>query len=375
MRQGENQLKIIDNEFPRNMRVLLRVDFNVPIDAKGNILDSQRITNHLATIRFLKKKEARIILVAHLGKPQGSPAPQLSFLPLLPEIEELLQEKIILQKLEEYQPQSGITLLENIRFYSGEEKNDSVFSKQLAQLADIYVNDAFSVSHRTHSSVVGITQFLPSYAGFAFAHEYNSLSYILHQPKPPVLLIIGGKKVSDKLAVLKHLLSKVDHVLIGGAAANTFYQALGKNVKQSYTEDAMFPICRQLYQEHKDKIVLPLDFNEDHNQYLDIGKQTQLLFAHLIEKARTVVWAGPMGKCEDIHFQDGTLAILEAIAKPGIMSIVGGGETLAAIQNHPLSTKITFTSLGGGAMLEFLAKETLPGIEALMKAEGRGQKY
>lgn len=362
----QNTLRVIDDSFPEGKRVALRVDFNVPMDEKGHVLDTTRITNHLPTLRFLLKKKSHVILLAHLGKPEGKIVPELSFSGILHDIRMLLlADNIVFQELDHYQVSDKITLLENLRFDSGEEANNDDYSKKLAAVADIYVNDAFSVSHRAHASIVGITKYLPCYAGFALNNEFSHLSTIMRTPQHPITLIVGGKKISDKIGVLKHLGAEVEHVLVGGACANTFYQAQGKNIKNSYSETSMIEMCKNLLITYTDKIILPVDFVEADNQYLDIGKQTIQLFSDIISKSKTVIWAGPMGKYEDSCFAKGSYGVLQAVSQNGIVSVIGGGDTIAALQSEAEFEKISFVSLGGGAMLEFLEKETLPGLEPL----------
>ncbi|OGC81688.1 MAG: phosphoglycerate kinase, partial [Candidatus Abawacabacteria bacterium RBG_16_42_10] len=322
----------------------------------------------LQTLEFLKKKKSHIILLAHLGKPEGKVVPELSFKNILHEIEKLLlTNNIPLQELNQYQETRNITLLENLRFDPGEEANSPQFAQKLASLGDIYVNDAFSVSHRAHASTVGIPQYLPCFSGLALNSEFSHLSMIFKKPKHPITLIVGGKKVSDKIGVLKHLATKVDHILIGGACANSFYQAQGKDIKNSYSESNMLDMCKRLLASYSDKITLPVDFVENDNQNLDIGKQTIQLFSKIISKSKTVIWAGPLGKYEEARFNQGNISILHAVTKTGITSVIGGGDTIAALQPESEFQKVSFVSLGGGAMLEFLEKETLPGLEPLFK--------
>ena len=360
-------LKRLPSSLPHKTTALVRVDFNVPFDNQGRIIDTRRITNHLPTIQFLLKQHCSVILIAHLGKPDGKVKTSLSFAPIIDQLAQLLHINITLQKLEDYQQSSEITLLENIRFYPGEEVNDKNFSHQLSQLGTIFINDAFSVSHRAHASTMGITEYLPSYAGFALEKEYNNLQSVLHNPPKPFTLLIGGKKVSDKIGVLDHFLPKVDQVLIGGACANVFYQALHKDIGKSYSETSMVDHCRELLEKYSHKIVLPEDFQVQDEMNLDIGYKTIKNFQTIISKSHTVVWAGPMGKYEDAQFNHGNEAMLDAITQPGILSIIGGGDTLAALQHQTNLQKASFLSLGGGAMLEFLAKEHLPGIDCLIQ--------
>ncbi len=366
MIKGERTLRVINDNFPEGKRVLVRVDFNVPLDQHGHILDTTRIINHLRTLEFLKNKKSRIILLAHLGKPDGKVVPSLSFTNILPDLQKLLGTEIVIQELSMYKEIPQITLLENLRFNSGEEANDKAFSQKLAPLGDIYINDAFSVSHRAHASTFGITKYLPSYAGLALNNEFSQLSRILRNPEHPITLIIGGKKVSDKIGVLEHLIPKVERVLIGGACANTFYQAQGKDIKNSYSEASMIEMCRELLRTHVDKIIIPEDFIEVDNQYLDIGFKTIESFSNIISESKTVIWAGPLGKYEDPQFNEGDIAILQEVTRNNLVSIVGGGDTIAALQSAPDFKKVSFVSLGGGAMLEFLEKETLPGLTPLL---------
>ncbi len=359
-------LKPIPNYLPPHSVVLVRVDFNVPLDSSGKILDTSRILSHLPTIRFLKRFDCKIVLIAHLGKPNGNYHAELSLRNLLPDLESLLQEKIDLQQLESFQIQSQITLLENVRFYQGEETNSDEFSQKLASLGTMFINDAFSVSHRAHASTVGVTRYLPSYAGYALQKEFNALYGVLHNPKPPISLVIGGKKLSDKIGILEHLIHKVDRVLIGGACANAFYRAQGKDIGKSYFEVNMVPTCMQLLAQYPDKIVLPVDFEQKNGANLDIGSQTIKKFSAIIEDSHSVIWAGPMGKYEEPPFDKGTKALLPALIKPGVVSIVGGGDTIAALKSEAAFNQISLVSLGGGAMLEFLAKEHLPGTDCLL---------
>lgn len=359
-------LRNIPKHFPPHSIVLVRVDFNVPIDAQGKIIDSSRILNHLPTIRFLKRFDCKIVLISHLGKPNGHYHPELSFKPLLSQLESLLQEKIDLQSLETFQAQQQISLIDNVRFYPGEESNDDEFSKRLANLGTIYINDAFSVSHRAHASTVGLTRYLPSYAGVALQKEFNALFSVMHHPHSPITLVIGGKKLTDKIGVLEHLLPKVDQVLIGGACANAFWRAQGKDIGQSYFEVNMVQTCEELLIKYPDKIVLPKDFAKLNNCNLDIGPETIQYYQKLLVNSKSVIWAGPMGKYEEDPFNRGTTALLSAIARPGIISIIGGGDTIAALKDAIGLNHVTLVSLGGGAMLEFLAKEHLPGTDCLL---------
>ena len=364
------QLNELTSSFPEDVRVLLRVDFNVPLNAAGEISDTRRILSHLKTIQFLQQKRAKIILIAHLGDPNGKTQTNLSFKPLLGELSRLLLTPITLSTIDQYQPTNTLTLLENIRFHPEEETNDDGFSRLLAKLADVYVNDAFSVCHRAHASIIGVTKYLPSFAGLSLNAEVQNLSKVLLAPTHPVTLVIGGKKVSDKIGVIQHLLSKVDHVLVGGACANTFVAAKGADVRASYIEASMISQCNELLRSpDQSKIMLPSDFVEVDNAYVDIGSKTIEQYSDLCRSSNTIVWAGPLGKYEDARFNQGNLALLKSIAQKGKgISIVGGGDTLAALSSLSFLGAITFHSLGGGAMLQFVATENLPGIEVLIRA-------
>ncbi len=355
----------LDETFPQGKTVLVRVDFNVPRNPDGLIADARRVLAHQQTIRFLLEKGSKIVLFSHLGDPKGVVVPSLSFRPLINQLSSLVDEPLIVQDLELYQPSPSITLLENIRFDGREEQNDSQFAARLAALGDIYINDAFSVSHRSHASTVGIAKYLPSYAGLSWQYEYEQLRSLLNNPLQPQTLIVGGKKLSDKIGVLQHLLPKVDRVLVGGACAHPFYQAQGKDIGDSYTELALVPLCRDLLNLYHTKIVLPVDFVVKDRVFSDIGPNTVRLFVEQATHSRSIIWAGPMGKYEEVPFDQGSKQLLRGLIDLDVKITVGGGDTLAALSGMPESTGVDFFCLGGGAMLEFLEKETLPGIVAL----------
>ncbi len=360
-------LRQLPISFPPHTVAVLRVDFNVPLDLSGQILDPLRVTNHKATIDLLRKMGCKVVLLAHLGKPNGKYKEELSFAPLLGQLEKLLAVTINLQLLQDYHAGAEITLIDNIRFFPEEEENEAEFSQKLASLGTVYINDAFSVSHRAHASTVGITNYLPSFAGPALQKEYSSLTRVLQDPTKPITLIVGGKKVSDKIGVLEHLAPKVDHVLVGGACANVFYRAQNRDVGNSYVETSMIETCTALLQRYAERIVLPTDFAEKDGMYLDIGAKTIENFSKIIKQSHTVIWAGPMGKYEEAPFGKGTVALLDQIISPTITSIVGGGDTIAALQSQVKLQKVSLVSLGGGAMLEFLAKEHLPATDCLFE--------
>lgn len=360
-------LRSLPSSFPPHSIAVLRVDFNVPLSNEGQILDPIRITNHRATIKLLIEAGCKIVLLAHLGKPNGKYKAELSFAPLLAQLEKLLEQAISLQSLDDYKIGAQVTLIDNIRFFAGEEENDNDFSQLLASLGTLYINDAFSVSHRAHASTVGITNYLPSFAGPALQKEFNGLERIFQTPDKPITLVVGGKKLSDKIGILEHLATKVDHILVGGACANVFYRALGKDIGRSYVETSMIETCIALLQKYPEKLVLPVDFVSSQEMYLDIGAKTIKNFSTVITQSHTVIWAGPMGKYEEKKFAKGTIALLEVIINPSITSIIGGGDTIAALQSQPKLNKVSLMSLGGGAMLEFLAREHLPGTDCLLE--------
>jgi phosphoglycerate kinase len=325
----------------KGKRILLRVDFNVPIK-NSKVTDDFRIKKTLPTINFLKRKGAKIILISHLtdGKNKSlEPA-----------------AKYLFKKIK-----GDITLLENIRNYPGEEKNDKNFAKQLAKLGDIYVNDAFSASHRNHASIVGIPKYLPSYAGLLFEEEYKNLSHAF-KPMHPFLLILGGVKFGSKLGVLNRFLKTADRIFIGGALANNFFWAnkmdIGKSVLDKNTNIKKFL--------RNPKIILPIDVKKKNGAILDIGLLATKELSLLVKKSKFILWNGPMGNFEEKKFSKGTSVIAKAIAKSKAQTIIGGGDTIAAIDKAKIPlNKFSFVSTAGGAMLEFLAKGTLPGIEAL----------
>ncbi len=362
---SDQMIHYLDETFPQGKTVLVRVDFNVPRNSDGLIADARRILAHQQTIRFLLKKRSKIILLSHLGDPKGVVMPLLSFRPLVQELSSYIDEPLIVQDLAQYQPVQSITLLENIRFEVGEEQNDAQFATKLAALGDIYINDAFSVSHRSHASTVGIAKYLPSYAGLSWQYEYEKLTVLLNNPLQPQTLIVGGKKLSDKIGVLQHLLPKVDRVLIGGACAHPFYQAQGKDIGKSYTEPRLVPLCRELLNLYPTKISLPIDFVVKNHEFCDIGPNTVGLFIEQAMNSRSIIWAGPMGKYEEVPFEQGSKQLLRGLVDSHAQIAVGGGDTLAVLSGMPESNRIDFLCLGGGAMLEFLEKETLPGIKAL----------
>lgn len=385
----------------RNKKVVLRVDFNVPIDEKGNITNNKRIKATLQTINYLIAKKAKIILISHLGRPNGKIIEKLRMKNIGKELSKLINKKILVanncisENIKELVNSSKeqIILLENLRFYKQEELNDLIFAKKLASLGDIYVNDAFSVSHRAHASVNVITRFLPSCAGFLLEKEINALSKILKNPKKPFVAIMGGAKVSDKINVIKNLLKNVDALLIGGAMAFTFYKSTGIKVGKSIVENNKLSLAKNLIKKSNNKIILPTDIvvaksknskkiktvNYDliPNNMLgfDIGQATINFYKFILKDAKTIFWNGPLGLFEVKQFSKSTFEIAKFLANMKKSSIIiGGGDTVAAIEKLKLENEFTYISTGGGASLEFLEGRKLPGIKALEKNYQRFRK-
>ena len=386
-------------------RVFMRVDFTVPVDEGGGVLDDTRIVETLPTIEYAVRHHARLVLASHLGRPKGKPNPKMSLKPVAERLRNLLDERIgrginvgfapdcVGMQAEEMASklEKGHTLLlENLRFHAEEEANDEHFSRQLAKLAEYYVNDAFGTAHRAHASTVGITKFVKkSAAGLLMQKELDYLGKALHHPGRPFVAILGGAKVSDKIPVIQNLIDKVDALLIGGGMAYTFLKARGMEVGNSLVESDKLDLAHKLLSQAKQrgiKFLLPVDHvaadkiapdakthivTEGHaipagQMGLDIGPKTVALFTEPIENASTIVWNGPMGVFEQEPFAHGTYAIARAVAanRPAV-SIVGGGDSVSAVHKAGVADKITHISTGGGASLEFLEGKKLPGVEAL----------
>ncbi len=390
-----NKKTIRDVSF-KGKRVFIRVDYNVPMDKAGKITDDTRIRATLPTLKYLLDQGASLVLAAHLGRPKGGPAPEFSLAPVAAHLASLLGRTVnfaadcigpVAESAAKALKSGEVLLLENLRFHAEEEKNDPVFAQSLANLADIAVNDAFGVSHRAHASVEGITKFLPTVAGFLMEKELDFLGRAVSDPERPYAAIIGGAKVSDKIGVIANLLAKVNVLLIGGGMANTFFAAQGYAIGKSLIEPDKVNLAKNLIAQAKNsgvKLLLPSDvvvadkFSADaawhvtavdaigpEEMALDIGPATRVAFASALAGAKTIVWNGPMGVFEIDAFAKGTEAVARAVANSSAISIVGGGDSVAALEKVGLANSITHISTGGGASLEFLEGKVLPGVAAL----------
>ena len=376
-------------------RVLVRCDFNVPL-ADGAITSDKRIVASLPTIQYLLERGAKVILCSHLGRPKGAPDPAFSLKPVAARLSELLNLPVKMaddvvgesaQALAAGLKDGEVLLLENVRFEKGETKNDPELSKQFAALAEIFVNDAFGSAHRAHSSTTGVADYLPAVCGFLIRKELTFMGSALEDPKRPLVAILGGAKVSDKIGVIENLLDKVDTLIVGGGMAYTFFGAQGYSIGNSLCEPDKYPLALEMLAKAKAKQVkflLPVDnvmgrsyapdteftvkrVDEDREGWegLDIGPDTRKLFAEAIKGAGTVIWNGPMGVAEWDNFAAGTVAVATAVAESGAVSIIGGGDSAAAVKKLGFENKMSHISTGGGASLEFLEGKELPGIACL----------
>ncbi len=385
--------KTIRDIDPKHRRLLVRVDFNVPLK-DGQVVDDTRIRAALPTIQYLLDKGGEVVLCSHLGRPKGGPDAKFSLKPAAERLSQLLGKPVPLiadcvgpvaeNAAAEMLP-GQVILLENVRFHPEEEQNDPAFAQRLSVLADLYVNDAFGSAHRAHASTEGVAHLLPGLAGFLMEKEIEYLSQAVDNPVHPYVAILGGAKISDKIGVIENLLGKADRVLIGGGMANTFLKAQGLEVADSLVEDASLDTARALLAKSGDKLVLPVDlalgdkFDAAANKQvvdaaggvpagwriLDIGPKTVAAFGAALKGAKLVVWNGPMGVFEFPAFAQGTNAVAQLVADCGATTIIGGGESVAAVEQAGLTDKMSHISTGGGASLEMLEGQTLPGVAAL----------
>lgn len=378
-------------------KVLVRVDFNVPIDDEGKVADDTRIKATLPTIEYLVDKGAKIILMSHLGRPKGKVVEKLRLDDVARRLGELLGSEVKkvddcigskVAKAAEDLEQGEVLLLENLRFHPEEEKNDPGFAKNLASLADLFINDAFGTAHRAHASTAGVADYLPAAAGLLMEKEIKVLGSILFDPDHPFVAVLGGAKVADKIGVLNNLVNKVDAILLGGGMANTFLKAKGSELGDSLVDDEHLEFAKKflvIAKEQDVRVELPLDLviassgDKDPVQVvdsgsvpagwraLDIGPRTADLYSQLIKGAKTAFWNGPMGVFEKDEFGHGSEMVARALCEPGLTSVVGGGDSLAVLEKYGLAGEVTHASTGGGASLEFLEGRELPGVAVLMK--------
>lgn len=392
-------MRFIEDLDIKGRTVFMRVDFNVPLTEEGTIRNDKRIKASLPSITYVLSKGAKLVLASHLGRPKGKPDPVLSLKPVATRLSELIGRDVLMapevagpevDRLKAALKEGQALLLENVRFHPGETKNDAAFSQALAAHIDIFINDAFGSSHRAHASVVGIVAFVPvAAAGYLMKKEVDYLRRVIVDPAKPYVAILGGAKTEDKIPVIETLLNKADSILIGGAMAYTFFLAQGREVGKSLVEPDKVEIARTILKKAAEKGIrfeLPLDnvlatsvesgrVDRIQEEFpfpvelmgVDIGPKTVALYSSIIAGAKTIFWNGPLGVFETPAFSSGTIKIAEAVAASGALSIIGGGDSIAAVDKAGVSSRITHISTGGGASLEFIANETLPGIEALEK--------
>jgi phosphoglycerate kinase len=381
----------------KGKKVFIRVDFNIPQDDKGNITEDTRIAGAVPTIKYAIEKGARVILASHLGRPKGEVKPKYTMAPATKRLSQLLGKKVIqapdcfgpeVDKLIDAMKPGDVVMLENVRFYPGEEKNDAEFARKLANGCEIFVNDAFAVSHRAHASVEAITKVIPVIAaGFLMKNEMTFFDKAMRNPVRPLVAILGGAKVSGKLEVLETLVNKVDKIVIGGGMAFTFLKAQGYTVGKSLVEDELIPTAKKIMEKAKKKGVtfyLPVDcivanaFEATATNFittvqeipegwmaLDIGPASTMLFSETLRDAKTVIWNGPMGVFEMDAFARGTYAVAESVGNCFATTVIGGGDTDAAVNKAGVASKVSYISTGGGAFLELLEGKVLPGVKAL----------
>lgn len=380
----------------KGKKVLVRVDFNVPLDENGNITDDRRIRGALPTIQYLREQGAKVVLMSHLGRPKGKFNEKYSLKPVADRLSERLNAEVRLAKdvigdevksMVDSLQNGDVMLLENVRFYAEEEKNDKEFSRKIASLGDIYINDAFGTAHRAHATTAGVADYLPSAIGYLIKKELDIMGKALSEPERPFVAVLGGAKVSDKIGVIENLLDKVDTLLIGGGMAYTFYKAMGYEVGKSILEVEKIELAGEIMKKAEKKgvkLLLPVDIVvapefkngvpsktveassiPSDQMGLDIGERTREVYSEIIRKAKTVVWNGPMGVFEMPDFAKGTFSLAKAMSECEGTTIVGGGDSAAAVEQLGFADKITHISTGGGASLEFLEGKVLPGIAVI----------
>jgi phosphoglycerate kinase len=387
--------KTLEDVEVKGKKVLVRCDFNVPLDAEGNITDENRIVGALPTIKYLIENGAKVILCSHMGKPKGEPVPSMSLAPVAKSLSEKLGKEVVFAADNNVVGENAkaavaamkdgdVVLLENTRYRKEETKNVDEFSQELASLADVFVNDAFGTAHRAHCSNVGVSKYLPAVAGYLIQKEIEYLGNAVNAPKRPLVAVLGGSKVSSKISVIENLLKKVDKLIIGGGMAYTFFAAQGKTTGTSLLEPDYIDYAKKMIEQAGDKLVLPVDTvvaaefdNNSPSQVvegnipdglmgLDIGPKSIELFKGVLKDAKTVVWNGPMGVFEMSNFAKGTNEIASLLAELDAVTVIGGGDSVAAVNQAGLGDKMTHISTGGGASLEFLEGKELPGIVCLL---------